>query len=107
MVHWPVPVVGVFPAKVALVEHNVWSAPAVATVGGVVNVISTLSLVLGQTPLEIVQRKSYVVPDTPLNTVVGLFAFTKLPPAPLTIVQVPVPVVAAFPARVAEVAHKV
>ena len=54
-----------------------------------------------------VHCKSYVVPDTPLNTVVALLAFTKLPPAPLTIVQVPIPVVAALAAKVVEVAHKV
>ena len=42
-----------------------------------------------------------------MNTVVGLFAFTKLPPAPLTTVQVPVPVVGVLAARVVEVAHKV
>ena len=57
IVHCPVPVVGVFLLRFALVEHNVWSGPAVATVGGVLKVICTSSLVLAHTPLEIVQRK--------------------------------------------------
>ena len=38
---------------------------------------------------------------------VALLAFTKLPPAPLTIVQVPIPVVAVLAAKVVDVAHKV
>ena len=42
-----------------------------------------------------------------MNTVVALLALTKLPPAPLTTVQVPVPVVAALAAKVVDVAHKV
>ena len=39
----------------------------------------------------------------PLNVDVGLDAFPKLPPAPLTILQLPVPIVGVFAASVVDV----
>ena len=69
--------------------------------------MTTSSVEAAQGALLIVQRKVYVVPAVPLNVVVGLAAFTKEPPAPLTIVQVPVPTVGVFAASVAEVAQTV
>ena len=41
-VHVPVPVVGVFPAIVAVVEQTVWFGPAAAVVGAVTPVIVTV-----------------------------------------------------------------
>ena len=40
-----------------------------------------------------------------LSMVVGLFAFTKLPPTPAVIVQVPVPIAAVLPVSVVLEAH--
>ena len=57
MLHAPVPMVGVFPAKVAEVPQTFWSGPALAAVGFAVNVITTSSVEAGQGAFEIVQRK--------------------------------------------------
>jgi hypothetical protein len=64
------------------------------------NVIITSSVDGVQGPFEIVQRKVYTVPAVPLKVDVGLAAFEKLPPAPLTILHAPVPIAAAFAARI-------
>ena len=53
----PVPTVGVFAAKVAAPPQTVWSAPAFATVGLAVNVMTTSSVEGAQGALETVQRK--------------------------------------------------
>ena len=108
IVHRPVPVTGTLPPKVAgmpPVIQTVWSAPAVAIVGLCCKLMSTSSLLAIHTPLLMVHRKVYVTPAVPLNTVVALFAFTKLPPAPATTLHVPVPTTAALPANVALVPH--
>ena len=55
--HEPVPTVGAFAAKVAAPPQTVWSAPAFATVGAAVIVMTTSSNVLAQGALLIVQRK--------------------------------------------------
>lgn len=57
MVHDPVPIAGGFAAKVTLVAHTVWSAPAAAVEGLGVNVITTSSLDDMQGGFVIVQRK--------------------------------------------------
>lgn len=57
--------------------------------------------------MEIVHRNSYVVFTVPLNVAVAELAEEKLPPAPLTTVHSPVPVVGAFPERFTLSAQKV
>ena len=56
MVHNPVPVVGVFAAKVVVDPQRFWSGPALAMVGLPVNVITTSSVVGAQGAFEVVQR---------------------------------------------------
>ena len=58
-------------------------------------------MLAAQTPLDMLHCNEYVVPGTPVKTLVGLFASAKLPPAPLKIDQVPVPMTGAFAARFA------
>lgn len=78
-----------------------------ATVGFAVNVMTTSSVEALQGELLIVQRNVYVVPATPVKVEVGLDGVVTVPPAPLTMLQAPVPTVAVFAAKVAEVAHTV
>jgi len=54
-VQFPVPMVGVFPARVAVVAQTDWSGPALAVVGFWSEVMITESCESGHTPLEIVQ----------------------------------------------------
>ena len=60
MVHAPVPMTGVFAAKVVLVSPHsaapVWSGPALAVVGFWLKVIFTLSVEAAHGALVIVQR---------------------------------------------------
>src|SRR5690348_4291759 len=109
IVQRPAPVPGALPARNAFVApHRFWSAPASAMVGVPSNLISTSSLVDAHTPstLLAVHRNVYVVPASPLNVVVGLLTFTKLPPPPAITVQVPVPGAAALAARSALVPQR-
>jgi hypothetical protein len=58
IVHNPVPFAIIFPAIVAVVpEHIDWSAPAIATVGGILTFNWTSSKLLAQALLLIFQRK--------------------------------------------------
>src|SRR5690606_497790 len=100
--HSPVPTTGVLAASVADVPHTLWSGPASAMVGVLrSNVISTSSELAAQTPFDIVHRSVYVVPPTPENVVEGFVGSARIPPAPFTIVHIPVPTPGVLPARVA------
>jgi hypothetical protein len=79
--------------------------PAFEAVGGEVNEMVT-SFVLGvQAPLEVVQRRTYDVPDVPLKTEVGLDVVTIVPPVPLMMLHAPVPIVGVLAASDVVVAH--
>ena len=56
MLHEPMPMTGVLPAKVVPVAQIVWSEPALATVGVAVNVITTSSVEATQGAFATVQR---------------------------------------------------
>jgi hypothetical protein len=107
-VHNPVPIAGVFPASVKFpLLQIVWSGPAAAVVGLRLNVMTTSSVDAVQGAFEMVHLKVYVVPAVPLNVDVGLAAFPKLPPAPLTILHAPVPAAAVLAASVTVVSPHV
>ena len=72
-----------------------------------VSVTSTSSCEALQGLLVIVHRSVYATPGVPVNVDVGLEAFPKEPPAPLTLVQVPVPTVGELPASVTNVSPQV
>jgi len=103
-VHVPVPVVGTFPAKVAVVTlHRFWSGPAAATVGFASTLMTIVSTELGQTPLEIVQVKVSVLPIVnPVTAEVGSAATVTLDKPKIT-AHAPVPEEGVFPAKVAVV----
>jgi len=84
--------------------QNVADGGVMVIVGNPRRVIDTSSLVAVHGGLEIVQRRTYVVPDTPVKVDVGLDGLANEPPAPLTMLHVPVPVTGVLPARVAVVA---
>ena len=103
-VHSPVPVVGLFPFRVAVVAHIVWFIPALAVVGDAVRVIVTWLILGVQLPLDIVHLKTLApIPKavTPDVADVGVV----IAPAPLIKVHSPVPTVAVFPANITVVAH--
>ena len=54
-----------------------------------------------------VHLKVYVVPDVPLKVEVGLFTSPKLPPVPLTTLQLPVPSTGVLAASVSSVSPQV
>jgi hypothetical protein len=103
--HVPVPTEGAFPASVAVfVLHNVWSAPALAVVGNRSTVTVTSSVEGGQTPFEIVQRKTYVDPaDKPVTAVVAEFGL-EIVAVPETTLHTPVPTEGVLAESVADVA---
>ena len=111
IVQLPVPIVGALPASVTDVCPHVaalvWSGPALAVVGFWLKVMTTSSVDELQGGLEIVQRNVYVVPAVPLNIDVGLEGVTIEPPAPLIILQLPVPIVGVLPASVTDVSPQV
>jgi hypothetical protein len=55
--------------------------------------------------LEVVQRKTYKTPVDPEKPEVGLEGVAIVPPAPLTMLQAPVPEEGALAAKVVEVAQ--
>ena len=105
--HEPVPIVGVFPDKVAVAAHTVWSVLAFAVVGISDLVITTSSVEAGQ-PLPVIdQRKVADVPGSkPVIPDVGLEAVV-ITAVPDTTDHAPVPTVAVFPANVAVAAQTV
>ena len=94
--HVPVPVVGVLPARVKLaLLHWLMSVPAFAVVGVARLVITTSSVTFVHTPLEIVHRSVALLPAARPVTVVVADDGVVTDTAPLTTLQLPVPVVAA------------
>jgi len=111
MVQSPVPITGVLAARVTVVrpqvEALVWLGPATDAVGAWLKVTFIVLDDGVQGALDMVQASTYGVPAAPLNVVVGEEAFAKDPPAPLTMVQSPVPTAGVFPASVTIVSPQV
>jgi hypothetical protein len=99
----PVPIAGMFPAKVAtVVLHSVWLVPALAVVGG-----WTLYMVISSSegahpPLDIDHLNLIVSPAVKAVMVVPGSAGSVMVAAPEITVHKPVPVAGLFPAKVAE-----
>jgi hypothetical protein len=101
--HAPVPLVGVLPARVAVVPHTDWSAPALA-VGAAVLTMTTSS-VDGVQPEPLIVHLKVTEPTTkPVTPDVGLVGVVTVA-APVTTVHAPVPLVGVLPASVAVAAH--
>ena len=104
MLQTPAPTVGVLAARVTCVRPQVaapvWFVPAFASVGFWLNVTFTSLVEAGQGELLTVQRSIYAVPATPLNVELGLEGVVTAPPAPLTMLHAPVPMVGVLAARV-------
>jgi hypothetical protein len=64
------------------------------------NVIFTSSIDIPHGGLVMVQRNVYAVPAVPVKVLIGLVGVAIVPPAPLTILQEPIPVTGALPAKV-------
>ena len=105
-VHVPVPEVGVLPASVVVVEHNVWSGPALEVVGGAFLRTITVSLDGAQLPLLIVHTNVLFPTDNPVTPEVGLPGVVTTD-VPAITVHKPVPTEGVLPARVAVVKHTV
>src|SRR5690606_39792141 len=91
IVQRPEPIRGALPSR--LVEpQTVLSGPASAVVGADSSSTTTSSVVDPQ-EFVTVQRSVYVVPATPVNCVAGSDGSAKLPPAPVTTLHAPVPIV--------------
>src|SRR5258708_14141910 len=105
-VHAPVPIAGVLPARVAVVEQAVSSGPAFADVGDASRVITTVSFEGGQLKLLIVQTNMLAPTERPVTPDVGFPGVVTLPDPPST-VHAPVPTFGVLPARVAVVAQTV
>jgi hypothetical protein len=105
-VHAPVPTVGVFPARVAVVEHTVWSGPASDVVSGVSPVKVTVSLDDPQESLLIVQTNVFAPIVIPVTPDVGLPGVVTVAPPAIT-VHKPAPTVGVLPASVPVVEHTV
>src|SRR5919106_1039642 len=102
MLQVPVPITAALPARVKFeVLHCSWSAPALATVG-VALLVSTTSSKLVHEPLMIVHLKVTLLPAVrPVTVLVAEPGVVMVAPlAAPTMLQVPVPITAAFPARV-------
>ncbi|TAE63132.1 MAG: hypothetical protein EAY68_08070 [Bacteroidetes bacterium] len=86
----PVPIAGKFPVIAVLVPQIVWSFPAIATLGCAVLVMTSVLSEGGQFPLLTLHLNTLF--PTPKLITEALFAFGfNIVPAPLTKVQVPVP----------------
>lgn len=100
-VHNPVPIAGVFPARVVEpgATQMFWFGPAVAVVGSGSTVITTSSNTNPQVPLVIVHRKTLAPTGSPLTAELASAGLARVPP-PETIVHTPVPDDGTFPASV-------
>ena len=96
----PLPTVGTFPFKVAVVAHTDWSMPASETVGASSLVTVTVLVEGVQVTLEIVQVKVVVPKGNPKTVALGEFALLKVTPK-VVVLQTPVPTVGVLPFKVA------
>mgnify|MGYP001254194591 CR=1 FL=1 len=105
----PVPEPGVLPPNDEEMPEvqMVCVPPTVAVVGLARKVITTSSVEAVQGELLIVQRNVYVVPALPVKPDVGLLGVVTVPPAPLTMLHAPVPVVGVLAASVTDDPHTV
>jgi hypothetical protein len=95
----PVPTVGVFPANVAVLPQTVCAGPAFAVVGPPVLKIVTVSVDAVHGGLEMVHMNTFAPAPRPVM-VVDDDPGVVMVPAPLTSVQVPVPITGVFAAIV-------
>ena len=95
----PTPTIGVLPASVAVLAQIVCDGPAFETVGKLSLVIVTFEIEFGQTPLLIVQRKTFAPTPNALMPVVGDVGVV-INPAPEINVQLPVPTAGVLPVMV-------
>ena len=104
MLHAPVPVVAVLAAKVTVVKPQVadpvWSGPALAVVGFLLNLMITESFEAVHGLLDIVQTSVSVAPAVPVKVEEGLALLLNEPVPVPAMLHAPVPTVAVFPARV-------
>ena len=105
-VHAPVPMVGVLPARVVVVEQTVSSGPELAVVGDASRVITTVSLEGGQVALLIVQTNVFPPTLRFVTPEVGSVGVVTLP-VPVRTVHAPVPTDGPLAANVAAVAQTV
>ena len=94
MLHVPIPVTGVFPARVAVAElQSAWSGPAAATDGLAYTVRVSVSLETGQVAvLLILQTKRFIPSVRPVTVDVALAGLTTVPPPAITCHE-PIPTV--------------
>ncbi len=98
----PTPMVGVLPANTVVLEfaHSVCEAPALDTIGILSTCMAIVEVEAGHTPLDIVHCNMLLVPVGTLVIVVfGVLGEVMTPPPVITL-QVPIPTVGVFPARV-------
>jgi hypothetical protein len=99
--HWPVPIMAVFAARIEVAVHIFWSGPAFAAVGPAILRIATLSEEDGQLPLEMVQLRMVGKEVLRFVTVLAGEFRSVTKPGPNSTLQVPVPEDGVLAARVA------
>ena len=104
MDHVPTPILGVLPFIVASVPQICKSVPAFAAGPCASLWICTVSVLMGQMPLEMVQTKVLLPVERPFANEVGLLAVITTPP-PASTDHVPVPTVAVLPTKWSESAQ--
>ncbi len=101
--HVPVPVVGVFAAKVAVGEEiqTVWFGPALAILVAGSTIMVIVLDVDEHVPADVIVHSKIFVPNVnPVTVELGLVEFVITPP-PVNTDHVPVPVVGVFAVKVA------